>query len=174
MCIRDRDSDDSFSKLDIELNLTPPVIVVELIDSTENLLIYSPMYVGEVVLSGKVTDQEGLFTDFSLIIIIEQAIANESFAEKSKFFTEIKLEQNFPNPFNPTTSISFEIYRTSHVSLRIYDLMGREVEVLLNKYIAKGQYEFSFEATNLVTGTYIYRLKTNNGVIKSKKMTLIK
>ena len=52
--------------------------------------------------------------------------------------------------------------------------MGREVEVLLNKYIAKGQYEFSFEATNLVTGTYIYRLKTNNGVIKSKKMTLIK
>ena len=52
--------------------------------------------------------------------------------------------------------------------------MGREVEVLLNKYIAKGQYEFSFEATNLVTGTYILRLKTNNGVIKSKKMTLIK
>ena len=169
-----QDSDDSFSKLDIELNLTPPVIVVELIDSTENLLIYSAMYVGEVVLSGKVTDQEGLFTDFSLIIIIEQAIANESFAEKSEFFTEVKLEQNFPNPFNPTTSISFEIYRTSHVSLRIYDLMGREVEVLLNKYIAKGQYEFSFEATNLVTGTYILRLKTNNGVIKSKKMTLIK
>ncbi len=109
-----------------------------------------------------------------MIIIIEKVLANESFDEQSEFLRVINLEQNFPNPFNPTTSISFKIYRASHVSLRIYDLMGREVEILLNKYLAKGQYVLSFEATNLVTGTYIYRLKTNNGVIKSKKMTLIK
>ena len=98
------------------------------------------MYVGEVVLSGRVTDQEGLFTDFMVIIIIEKALANESFAQQSEFISVINLEQNFPNPFNPTTSISFKINRASHVSLRIYDLMGREVEILLNKYIAKGQY----------------------------------
>ncbi len=169
-----QDSDDSFSELNFELNLSPPVIVVELVDSTESLLIYSPIYVGEVVLSGKVTDQEGLFAEFSVIIIIEQAVSNESSAEQSGFPTSIQLEQNFPNPFNPTTSISFEVFQASHVSVRIYDLMGREVDVLWNKYTAAGRYQLAFEATNLATGTYVYRLVAGNGVVQSKKMTLIK
>jgi hypothetical protein len=169
-----QDSDDSFSELDFELNLSPPVIVVELVDSTASLLIYSPIYVGEVVLSGKVTDQEGLFTEFSVIIIIEQAVSNESIAEQSEFPTRIQLEQNFPNPFNPTTSISFEVFQASHVSVRIYDLMGREVDVLWNKYTAAGRYQLTFEASNLATSSYIYRLVAGNGVVHSKKMTLIK
>ena len=169
-----QDSDDSFSELDFELNLSPPVIVVELIDSTASLLIYSPIYLGEVVLSGKVTDQEGLFTEFSVIIIIEQAVSNESIAEQSEFPTRIQLEQNYPNPFNPTTSISFEVFQASHVSVRIYDLMGREVDVLWNKYTAAGRYQLTFEASNLATGSYIYRLVAGNGVVHSKKMTLIK
>ena len=100
-----QDSDDSFSELDFELNLSPSVIVVELVDSTASLLIYSPIYVGEVVLSGKVTDQEGLFTEFSVIIIIEQAVSNESIAEQSGVPTTIQLEQNFPNPFTHITSL---------------------------------------------------------------------
>lgn len=169
-----QDSEDSFSELNFELNLSPPVIVVELIDSTASLLIYSPVYVGEVVLSGKVTDQEGLFTEFSVIIIIEQAVSNESMVESTDFPSHIQLQQNFPNPFNPATSISFEVFQASHVSLRIYDLMGREVDVLWNKYTAKGSYELSFDAMSLATGTYIYRLATNKGEILSKKMTLIK
>ena len=169
-----QDSDDSFSELDFELNLSPSVIVVELVDSTASLLIYSPTYVGEVVLSGKVTDQEGLFTEFSVIIIIEQAVSNESIAEQSEFPTRIQLEQNYPNPFNPTTSISFEVFQASHVSVRIYDLMGREVDVLWNKYTAPGRYQLSFEASNLATGSYIYSLVAGNGVVYSKKMTLIK
>ena len=169
-----QDSEDSFSELDFELNLSPPVIVVELIDSTASLLIYSPIYLGEVVLSGKVTDQEGLFTVFSVIIIIEQAVSNESIAEQSEFPTRIQLEQNYPNPFNPTTSISFEVFQASHVSVRIYDLMGREVDVLWNKYTAAGRYQLTFEASNLATGSYIYRLVAGNGVVHSKKMTLIK
>ncbi|CAI8291881.1 MAG: Uncharacterised protein [Rhodothermaeota bacterium MED-G12] len=169
-----QDSDDSFSELDFELNLSSSVIVVELVDSTASLLIYSPTYVGEVVLSGKVTDQEGLFTEFSVIIIIEQAVSNESIAEQSEFPTRIQLEQNYPNPFNPTTSISFEVFQASHVSVRIYDLMGREVDVLWNKYTAAGRYQLTFEASNLATGSYIYRLVAGNGVVHSKKMTLIK
>ena len=82
--------------------------------------------------------------------------------------------QNFPNPFNPTTSISFEVLQASHVSVRIYDLMGREVDVLWNKYTAAGRYQLTFEASNLATGSYIYRLVAGNGVVHSKKMTLIK
>ena len=169
-----QDSEDSFSELDFELNLSPPVIVVELVDSTASLLIYSPIYVGEVVLSGKVTDKEGLFTEFSVIIIIEQAVSNESMAEQSEFPTRIQLEQNYPNPFNPKTSISFEVLKASYVSVRIYDLMGREVDVLWNKYTAAGRYQLTFEASNLATGSYIYRLVAGNGVVHSKKMTLIK
>ena len=70
--------------------------------------------------------------------------------------------------------ISFEVLQASHVSVRIYDLIGREVDVLWNKYTAAGHYQLTFEASNLATGSYIYRLLAGNGVVYSKKMTLIK
>ncbi len=163
-----QNSDDSFPDLNFEFNFSPPVIAVDLIDSTASLLIYSLVYVGEVVLSGSVTDQEGLFAEFSLIIIIEQAVSNESMEEQTDFPVQIQLQQNFPNPFNSATSISFEAFQASHVSLHIYDLMGREVEVLWNKYTAIGSYEFLFDTTCIATVTYIYRLATINGVVLSK------
>jgi hypothetical protein len=83
------------------------------------------------------------------------------------------LLQNYPNPFNPTTKISFSIPNSSHVSLKVYDILGREVAVLADKIFSEGRYEFEFNAINLPSGTYIYRLRTENKTIM-KKMLLLK
>lgn len=69
------------------------------------------------------------------------------------------LSQNFPNPFNPTTTIRFDINTSGNVSLKIYDVLGREVAVLANEYLRSGSYERVFEAGNLSSGVYFYKLK---------------
>jgi len=84
------------------------------------------------------------------------------------------VDQNYPNPFNPTTKISFGLANKSNVDLRIYDMLGREVAVLINhKLLGAGTYNADFNAGNLASGSYIYTLKTNNHII-SKKMLLLK
>ncbi|MFP8488135.1 alpha-amylase family glycosyl hydrolase [Gracilimonas sp. Q87] len=83
------------------------------------------------------------------------------------------LGQNYPNPFNPGTSFSYEVAEESDVKLVVYDLLGRKVKELVNERKAAGTYHISFQANDLSSGIYIYRLQAKNAVI-SKKMTLIK
>ena len=91
------------------------------------------------------------------------------------------LEQNYPNPFNPTTTIKYSIPSDEAkniasqqiVQLIVYDILGSEVATLVNEPKAPGNYEVTFNAKNLPSGVYIYRLKTENYVL-SKKMTLLK
>lgn len=80
---------------------------------------------------------------------------------------------NYPNPFNPTTKISIAIPNNEYVSLKVYDVLGREVALLANRVFSSGRYEFEFNASNLPSGTYIYSLRTDSKTI-SKKMLLIK
>ena len=84
-----------------------------------------------------------------------------------------RLDQNYPNPFNPTTNIPFEIRQENLVKLTIYDLLGREVKTLVNEKLTPGNYTYRFDATNMATGLYIYRLEVN-GQMVSKKMTYLK
>ncbi|MCW8849315.1 MAG: T9SS type A sorting domain-containing protein, partial [Melioribacteraceae bacterium] len=84
-----------------------------------------------------------------------------------------KLEQNYPNPFNPETTIKFSIPKDGFVSLKIYDILGREVSVLLKENLLKGSYEYNFNAVNYSSGMYIYVLSSGQNVT-SKKMLLIK
>ena len=86
---------------------------------------------------------------------------------------EIILWQNFPNPFNPTTTISFDLLHSSQVRLEISDLLGRNIVGLLNEFRAKGHYTLDFDASGLPSGTYYCRLITNNGVGISK-LTLLR
>lgn len=86
----------------------------------------------------------------------------------------ITLEQNFPNPFNPTTQIGFTLPQSQEVSLRVYDMLGREVATLANsEMFSAGQHSVSFDASNLSSGVYMYRL-TSQDVSITKSMTLIK
>jgi hypothetical protein len=86
---------------------------------------------------------------------------------------EFVLEQNYPNPFNPTTKLSFVIGHSSFVSIKVYDLMGREVATLVNENRPAGRYEVEFKADGLTSGIYFYKLQTNN-FVETKKMTILK
>ncbi len=90
------------------------------------------------------------------------------------------LMQNYPNPFNPTTTIKFSIKKTGFVSLRVYDMLGREVSKLVNQTLTLGNYSVIFDGKNLASGTYIYCLQISSNIsggnvfIQSKKMILMK
>mgnify|MGYP005840254249 CR=1 FL=1 len=86
---------------------------------------------------------------------------------------EFELSQNFPNPFNPSTQIQFQLPQRADVNLKVYDLMGREVATLVNEARAAGQHTVTFDASRLSSGVYLYRLDTG-GQIFTKKMILIK
>jgi hypothetical protein len=84
-----------------------------------------------------------------------------------------KLSQNYPNPFNPVTNIAFDIPKSSFTILRIYDMLGREVALLVNQKLEPGSYKVDFNAAALSSGTYFYSLTTAN-FTQTKKLTVIK
>ena len=86
---------------------------------------------------------------------------------------EFKLEQNYPNPFNPTTNISYSILNTAKVTLKIYDVLGREIKTLVNSEQRPGRYNVTFDARDLSSGVYFYKLSAGN-YIATKKLMLIK
>ncbi len=97
-----------------------------------------------------------------------------------KIPTEFKLEQNYPNPFNPTTTIKYSIHvadakfaSTTNVVLKVYDVLGREVRTLVNKEQKPGNYKVNFNAGNLSSGIYFYRL-TVNEFSQTKKIILLR
>jgi subtilisin family serine protease len=83
------------------------------------------------------------------------------------------LSQNYPNPFNPSTKIKYSVPRQSLVKLIVYDLLGREVAVLVNDMQQRGNYEAVFNASNFASGVYVYRIEAGD-FVQSKKMVLIK
>ncbi len=86
---------------------------------------------------------------------------------------EFVLYQNYPNPFNPTTTLRYSIPKQSFVSLKVYDILGKEIQTLVNEEKPAGVYELNWKAANLPSGIYIYKLKTGN-FISLKKMVLLK
>ncbi len=87
--------------------------------------------------------------------------------------SQYKLEQNYPNPFNPVTTISYELPIISYVSLVVYNLIGKESNVLVNEKQSAGSYEVKWDASNLTSGVYFYRL-TAGTFSDTKKMVLLK
>jgi len=83
------------------------------------------------------------------------------------------LGQNFPNPFNPSTKINFSIAKSGQVSLKVYDMTGKEVAVLANEFYNAGNYTADFDAASLTSGTYFYKLESN-GISETKRMMLVK
>ncbi len=86
---------------------------------------------------------------------------------------KFELRQNYPNPFNPTTKISFNVPKNSYVNLRVFDIMGREVDKLVSQNMTAGNYSVQFDGKNLSSGVYFYKLESEN-FSEVKKMSLIK
>ena len=103
------------------------------------------------------------------------ALEKKELKEEQKTVSPVKfgLYQNYPNPFNPSTTIKFDISTRSKVDLRIYDIIGREIAVLISETKEPGSYSVKFNASNLSSGIYFYRLAQSDVVI-TKKMTLLK
>ncbi len=97
-------------------------------------------------------------------------VSNES---SSELPSDTRLAQNYPNPFNPSTTISYTLKSSGTINLRVYDITGRLVKELVNERKNAGEHVVSFDAGNLASGIYIYRLQAE-GKILIRKMTLIK
>jgi len=91
-------------------------------------------------------------------------------SDKIKNFT---LHQNYPNPFNPSTNISFVLPVSGPVSIQIYDVKGSLIQILIDKTLGSGKHTVNFDASNLTSGVYLYRLESSSGS-QTRKMTLIK
>lgn len=103
----------------------------------------------------------------------QQKTARQNLFQEQQPTYPLKLNQNYPNPFNPGTAISYSVPNQSQVSLIVYNLLGRKVATLVNSTKRAGQYHVNFDASQLASGVYLYRLKVGTEVI-TKKMNLIK
>ncbi|MDT3695236.1 MAG: T9SS type A sorting domain-containing protein [Ignavibacterium sp.] len=102
--------------------------------------------------------------NYTVVSDIEENLGNEF---------NYSLAQNYPNPFNPSTRIQYSTSSMQHVSLKVYDLLGREVATLLDEYKSAGFYELEFDASKLSSGVYFYKLKAGD-YFQTKKMIYLK
>jgi len=109
----------------------------------------------------KQIDTDGKF-EYSKIIKIE-------FGSPIKY----ELSQNYPNPFNPATTIRYSLPESGSVKLMVFNLLGEEVEVLVNEMKEAGIHTVNFNASNLNSGLYVYKIETNE-FVQSRKMILLK
>ena len=119
------------------------------------------------LMDGKIRKISGI----SLTVIDDEPVNNPS---------KFKLNQNYPNPFNPNTTIKYSIPnvistegRNLFVTLKVYDVLGKEVATLINKEKPAGNYEVNFDASKLSSGVYYYQLRASD-YVETKKMILIK
>ena len=126
---------------------------------------------GKIIVAGDA--KNGLYWMLSVV-----RYNNPSLPSGLKTFTkelpdEFLLSQNYPNPFNPSTKIRFTVPAKSYASLKIYDVLGNEVATLIDEYKPAGIYDVDFDASNLSSGIYLYKLTAGN-FIQTKKMILMK
>jgi hypothetical protein len=116
---------------------------------------------GKVQYRLKQIDFDGQF-EYSTVIEVDAGLPKE-----------FALAQNYPNPFNPTTVINYQLPVAGNVSLKVYDVLGKEVMTLVNGRQEAGDYNVSLNAASLSSGVYFYRLQSGN-FVQTKKMMLVK
>jgi beta-xylosidase len=122
------------------------------------------------------TVNAGGFVDFDWLRIHTGTLTDVGSEEGHKHHEMPKdffLGQNYPNPFNPTTEIRYQMPGVSHISLKVFDLLGQEVATLFEGIRQQGNYEATFDGNKLAAGVYLYRLSAN-GFVKTKKLLLIR
>jgi hypothetical protein len=96
-----------------------------------------------------------------------------SVSQPTEFPKAFRLEQNYPNPFNPSTTIKYDLPKLSDVRLSVYDVLGREVSVLVNEKRDAGVHEVTLDGSGLASGVYLYRLQAGD-IVSTKKMLVLK
>jgi hypothetical protein len=101
---------------------------------------------------------------------VEVIASSES---KTSLPKDIHLAQNYPNPFNPTTTIAFALPKSAHATLKVFDLLGREVATLVDENLAPGVHASKWDASNFSSGVYLYRLWAGQ-FVEAKKLLLLR
>lgn len=125
----------------------------------------------------RVTQEDGGMAWSSPIFFQDQLNILSLIEKENEQPTDFFLYQNYPNPFNSSTNFVFETYKEGYVVLRIYDLLGRKIDTILDKYLVKGLHKFIYNTKNLAGGSYFYELSISDGddLVRSvKKMLIIK
>jgi hypothetical protein len=118
----------------------------------------------------KVRDYNNNFSDFSSTVSINFSKFNKINSGFVKY--DYNLDQNYPNPFNPTTTINYSIKDGGLVILKVFDMLGSEVANLINERKEPGNYSVEFNAADLPSGVYIYKIKAGN-FVSTKKLILL-
>jgi hypothetical protein len=153
--------------LDVYAELTDTIFIDTSIPSENISFLYYKVFA---------VDSSGLRSEESSEYPVNLQITNVNNAIKSYNFS---LLQNYPNPFNPTTKIKFTVpsalatAQSVSTKLVLYNLLGQEVQTLLNKKLLPGNYEVEFDGSNLPSGIYLYKLTCGNNSL-TKKMMLLK
>ena len=135
----------------------------------ENNLVKGKEYLDKM---NKLYPDEDLTMFANMNIEVEKGLAKEKiFATET--ISEYQLSDNFPNPFNPSTTITFALPQKGEVVLKIYNSLGQEVKTLVNEFKEEGIHKVNFDASNLPSGVYIYSIQAND-FMQSKKMILLK
>lgn len=123
--------------------------------------------------SGIMGDFTDNFTHNTNFTDIQWPVATGVEQSSNTRVSEYKLMQNYPNPFNPATSISFELKEAAFTSLKVYDMLGREVAVLVNNQLPAGTFRYNFNASGFQSGVYFYKIEAGN-FTATRKMLLLK
>lgn len=115
-------------------------------------------------------DNENAWADTSMNHMVTVGATS---VEDDAVVKEYRLNQNYPNPFNPTTTISFTLLKQEQARLSIYNVLGKEIATVVNGTLPAGVNTFNFDAANLSSGTYIYKLETES-FVQARKMVVLK
>ncbi|MFN3872459.1 MAG: T9SS type A sorting domain-containing protein, partial [Ignavibacterium sp.] len=132
---------------------------------------FSPFGDWTLTITDGYAGNDGILNSWSLNISLDGATDIEK--ENELILNNLSLSQNYPNPFNPSTSIQYAVSSRQFVTLKVFDLLGREVVTLVNEEKPAGVYEVTFDATGLSSGVYLYKLIAGN-YSETKKMILIR
>jgi hypothetical protein len=143
------------------------------IDSTIGLIEGTPSAndIGDTLVTVRVDDNYGRGDTQTYTLYISPPVGIDT--RINQIPQTFALFQNFPNPFNPTTKIKYQIPELSFVTLKVFDVLGNEISILVNEEKNAGSYKIVFDATNLPSGIYFYRLQVGS-YVETKKMVLMK
>lgn len=164
------DNEEALSELEVDVSIQDVDVSIVYDTLNTTLTITAPQQEGRGILLVRATDSGGSFVEFSIELIIRIITSSENSEEVVEAF---RLDQNYPNPFNPSTNISFELPVASTITLEVYNLIGNKVATLINERLASGSHTANFDASNLSSGIYMYRIQTED-FVQTKKMLLIK
>ena len=162
-CACTTDGPDGFNDLNVIFDAQELVAALGQVNDGDELVL---------TITGNLTDDTPI-EGSDCVVILAKNLKKDLAGNLNNVPEEYALLGNYPNPFNPSTIIRYELPKQSYVNLRLYDVLGREVAVLVNEQKPAGRYEIKFDAKNLPSGIYLFRIEAGD-FVKTRKMLLLK